>query len=261
MQFIPNIEYPENEKPQLVLLENLFREWHKHFSDPNSKLGDQVANGMVFDGFYPHYFSQKKRILFIGWEPVDIEGCNYIDLLFQAYRKGKRIGDRHLNQSAFHYRMIYIAHGILNEMPDWQAIQSASEIGDTFGEPNGLSFAYMNISKLSNEVWQANHDSINTAFQLSTQPRNFIQEEVAILNPDIVITMCKTKKDKINSLGSLTPIKSWDEVDSYWLQSGKKRCLLINAWHFSAHKSDIENFYVPICEAIRHSEVTGDVKI
>ena len=69
MEYLPkNISYPDNEKPNLALLENLFREWHQHFANNSSALEKHVADDMVFDGFYPHYFSQKKRVLFIGRE-------------------------------------------------------------------------------------------------------------------------------------------------------------------------------------------------
>jgi hypothetical protein len=256
MQFKPTIEYPEDEKIKLDLLENLFREWHQHFANNGLTPKSHVASGIVVDGFYPHYFNQKKKILFIGWEPVDIPGCHYIDILYKCYRETKRIGDRHLNQSQFHYLMMYVAYGILNGMPTWQAIPCASKIGDTFGCPDGLSFAFMNISKLSNEIWQANHRIINTAHALSTQPRNFIQQEVAILEPHIVITMCRTKKDKIASLGQLTPIHASKQAESYWLDSGNHRSLLINTWHFSAHKTNIDSFYTPICDEIRRSEAS-----
>jgi len=255
MQYQPSISYPDNEKPKLDLLENLFRDWHQHFANTDSTTGKHLADDMVFDGFYPHYYSQRKRLLFVGWESVDIAGSHYIDILHRCYRETKRIGDRHLNQSAFHYRMFYAAYGILNGMPSWQEIPPADKIGDTFGEPDGLSFAFMNISKLSNQKgWPADHGAIDAACALSTQPRNFIQEEVAILEPQVVISMTKRRGDKIASLGQLTSIHVSDQAHSYWLVSGGHRSLLINTWHFSAHKPDIEGFYAPICDEIRRSE-------
>lgn len=150
--------------------------------------------------------------------------------------------------------MLRIAYGILKGMPAWEDIPRASTIGDTFGDSDGLSFAYMNISKLNNERWQANHGVINAAYALSTKPRNFIQEEIAILEPHIVIAM--NLGDKISSLGELTPIHASDQAESYWLDNSTHHSLLINTWHFSAHKPHIEGFYVPICDAIRRSEAT-----
>jgi hypothetical protein len=216
---------------------------------------------MVFDGFYPHYFSQKKRILFIGRESRQISGFNNMDVLYEAYRKGKHIGDRHLNQDKFHYRMIYVAYGIMNGMPLWQDIPTASEIGDTFGEANGLSFAFMNISKLSNESDESSADwgVINAAYALSTQGRNFIQEQVAILEPNIIITMNLIDKleDSLASLGKWTPIYASHPANSFWLDSGGHRSLLIDTWHFSNwKKDDIADYYAPICDAIQRSEAS-----
>jgi hypothetical protein len=254
MQFRPTIEYPESEKPSLDLLENLFRDWHQHFASNNSGLEKHVADGMVFDGFYPYYFSQKQRILFVGREALDIAGLNYLDTLYKCYRIEKMVGEQPLNQNKFHARMMYIAYGIMNGYPAWPAIPSATKIGDTFGTEGGLSFAFMNISKLSNESggWSADWSLIDRAYRLSTEGRNFIQEELAILRPHIVITM--NLGDKTGSLGRLTKIHASENATSSWLDTGDHRALLVDAWHFSAPgKNDIAHYYEPICDALRRS--------
>lgn len=256
MKYLPEtLSYPDNEKPKLALLENLFRDWHQHFADNGSELVKHVADDMVFEGFYPYYFSQKKRVLFIGKESRQISGYNYIDMLSNAYRKGKHIGDQHLNRNKFHSRMLYIAYGIMNGMPKWQDIPYAGEIGDTFGDANGLSFAFMNISKLSNEGqhFASDQDAINIAHALSTKDRNFIQDQIAIMEPSIIITM--KLEDKISSLGQLTPIDASSDAKSFWLDTRGHRSLLINTSHFSYwRKSDIAGYYTPICDAIRRIE-------
>jgi len=260
MNFLPKIDYPDNEKPKLASLENLFREWHQHFTSTGLALEKHRADDMVFDGFYPHYFSQKKRILFIGREARGISGDNYIDVLYPVYRGEKKQWS--LNASKFHSRMFYIAYGILNGMPEWKDIPYATKIGDTFGTASGLSFAFMNISKLSNdsERWQSDWGVINAAHSLSTQGRSYNLEEVAILEPDIVITM--GLKEKIVSLGKLTPIHASDLARFFWLDSGGHRSLLIDTkFHFSAFtKNDVSDFYTPICDGLRHSEMIAIVE-
>jgi len=256
VQYLPNTPYPDSEKPKLALLENLFSEWFLYFANNNSVLKKHVADDLVADGFYPHYFHQKRRILFVGREARDISGFNYIDVLYPAYRETKRIGSQPLNINKFHSRMLYIAYGVMNGMPEWKDIPYASEIGDTFGGANGLSFAFMNLSKLSNDGdrWQADWDVINAAHELSTRSRNFNQEQLAILEPHIVITM--NLGDRIASLGQLTPIHSSDLARSFWLDSGGHRSLLIDTWHFSApYKDDIKDYYEPICHAIHLSGI------
>jgi len=259
MQLIPKIAYPDDEKPKLVLLENLFRDWHQHFANPGSGLDREVADGMVFDGFYPHYFRQNKRILFIGREALEIADLNYLEVLYECYRgKEKRIGNQPLNKHKFHARMIHIAYGIVHDKPLWQDIPYASEIGDTFGMPSGLSFAFMNISKLSNESggWAADWGLINTAFRLSTEGRNFIQEEIAILDPHIIITM--GLGDKITALGRLTNIHASEKAKTYWLDHSGRRALLIDTWHFSApRKKAVTDYHDPIRDAIQRSEAAG----
>ncbi len=255
MQYLPTVSYPENEKPKLSLLDQLFRDWHAHFANPGSGLEKHVADGMVFDGFYPHYFSQKRRLLFIGREALEIANFHYLDVLHECYRsKEKRIGNQTLNKHKFHARMIHIAYGIVNEQPEWEAIPYASEISDTFATPSGLSFAFMNISKLSNESggWAADWGLINSAYRLSTESRNFIREEIAILEPHIIITM--GLGDKIASFGHLSKIQTSEKATAFWLDCNGHRSLLIDTWHFSApRKKAISDYYVPICDAIRRS--------
>jgi hypothetical protein len=256
MHFRPNISYPDSENQKIDSLEKLFRDWHQHFAANSLLLGKHAADEMVWDGFYPHYTSQKKRILFVGRESRDITGCHNTNVLFEAYRsKDKSIGGQHLDNNNFHSRMIYIAYGIMNGMPLWQDIPYASEIVDTFGEAGGLSFAFMNISKLSNESehFASDFDAINASYAVSTQGRNFIQEEVAILKPHIVITM--NLEDKIHALGQLTELHRSGETEAYRLICGDQHSLLINTWHFAAwNKNAIKCFYNPICDAIRRFE-------
>jgi hypothetical protein len=214
---------------------------------------------MVFDGFYPNYFSQKKRVLFIGRETRDMAESNYIEVLLNEYRTRKRIGNQLLDNHKFHSRMIYIAYGILNDDLEWQKIPYASEIGDTFGTKSGLSFAFMNISKLSNEGenWPSNWDTINTSVRLSTEGRNFIQEEIAILEPDIIIAM--NLKEKYNLLGDrIDWVPETEGLYSGWLDSCGHRSLLIDSWHFSAPGMDsIKDYYVPSGTAIKRREAAN----
>lgn len=268
MQYRPGIRYPENEEPKVLLLETLFRDWHQHFATPGSGLDKEVADSMVFDGFCPYYLTQKRQILFIGREARDIGDRNYIDMMYRTYRGTQMIGTKkHLDDSPFHRRMLQIAYGIVNGMVAWQDIPKASEIGRTLGDAHGLSFAFMNISKLPNESEtsdKADWPAINAAYALSTRPRNFINEEIAILEPNIVITMNLVDhlEDELESLGKWTSeiyprqAKGKTKAKAYWLEIAGRRSLVIDTWHFSAYagKNDEMDFYIPICEAIRCSE-------
>jgi hypothetical protein len=267
MKYAPGLSYPPDEGPKIQLLEDLFCEWHEHFASNGSVLEPgHSAEDMAFDGFYPHYFSQKKRILFIGWEPLGVSGNNSIDVIHEAYHETKTISGRPLNNDNFHSRMLRIAYGIMNGMPKWEEIPSANEIGDTVGVEQGLSFASMNISKLSNDSGSsnANWPAIESAYELSIhgpKGRIFIRDEVAILKPEIIITMnlIAHLEDGLNSLGSgeflyQDPAK---KATSYLQNIDAHRCLLIDTYHFSARGMDDElGFYSPICDAIRHAETS-----
>lgn len=259
MQFLPQTTpYPEHENAKLASLENLFHEWHQHVAENSTAPGENEADEMVSDGFYPHYFSQKKRILFIGREARGLAGHSYIDKLYQSYHDDKHVGNQHINRSKFHSRMIRITHGIMNDLPEWEGIPHASTIGDTFGAVNGLSFAFMNISKFSNEgeSWNSDWAAINTFHGVSTHKRNFNREQVAILEPHIIITM--NLGEKINVLGELTPLHASEHAKSFLLDINGQRSLLIDTWHFSApRKSADAHYYIPICDAIRRSDLSA----
>ncbi len=249
--------YPIEELPVLDQLEALFHDWRECCANLPDTLVSAQSENMVFDGFYPYYFRQSIRILFVGREARGIEGCNYLDVLFHAYREAK-IGNRHLNFDAFHSRKLHIAWGLLNGMPDWETIPWASEIGKSFGSEAGISFAFMNISKLSNEKdqWVSDWEMIKASHDAATTvARNFITEEVALLKPTIVITM--NLGDRLKSLGNMELIERTPNVTSYWLDSDGHRSLMLDCYHFSAPgKSHVASYYAPICKAVSSAHGT-----
>ena len=149
--------------------------------------------------------------------------------------------------------MLYITYGILHDMPKWEDIPYASDICDSFGEidQESISYAFMNFSKFANndDNWTADWPIIEQSHQISTQGRNFLEEEICILEPEIVITMNLEAKH-LASLGKLTPLEVNNMPHVYWLATGKNKTLLINTFHFSSWKNPIINMYNPICEAI-----------
>jgi len=235
---------------------SLFRDWHESYAASADPKIRGSADEMVFDGFYPFYFSQPLRILFIGRESRGIKGCNYLEVLHDAYSNSQTIGDRSLNFDAFHSRKLSIAWGLLNGMPAWPDIPYATEIGDTFATSSGISFAFMNLSKLSNEGdrWQSDWATIGASQGASTRGRNFIREQVSLLAPNIIIAM--NLKERLGSLGTLEVIEHTPDVNSYWLDSDGHRSLLLDTWHFALPgKNSITWFYEPICEAARRSGI------
>lgn len=257
VEFIPkNIVYPDNEKKKLNELEVLFQEWYKNIldKDPNN------AKRVVFDGFYPYYFSQKIRILYIGRESLGLKGENYISSLFKAY-KNKKIGDTGINKYKFHCRMFYITYGIISSIDNWEKGQKyfewkdipyASQLIETFATEEGFSFAFINISKFSNESghYKADWESINRSLELSISGNdNFVKKEIEILDPQIIVSM-NLGKEILKSLG-WTLINESENVNTYQKEnSNDDRVILLDAFHFSANKSGEYNFYIPIISIV-----------
>lgn len=244
-------EYPESEFEKLSRINSLMQEWKSSLSKEEQEL-------FVPDGFYPFYFSKKPRILFMAKEATGMQGLSYIDTLFECYKDYKLIGEKHINQYRFHARMMYMAYGILNNestLEDFQATPPAAKIGDTFGTKDGVSFAFMNISKSSNEDGTyANKKLIETSWN---HGKDFIKREIEILDPDVIISANVADKI-IGILGEpkvLKRIGGGEECDvcAQTIKANGKDILLLDCWHFSniKHKKDFENFYNPVCEFLK----------
>jgi hypothetical protein len=149
-------DYSVEEQAVLRQLVTLFKEWHAAFKRLADESGQIVGvggasyrpDGVSFDGFFPGYLNQRKRVLFIGKESRTLCGSNYIEEIYEAY-KVNRIGKLTLNQYAFHRRMFKIAYSIQHRETSFEKIPPASELIDSFGTEK-LSYALMNISKFSN---------------------------------------------------------------------------------------------------------------
>lgn len=254
MDFIPQtIKYPDSEKAKLNELSDLFERWYQTFRNKEFPK-DNTAADLGFDGFYPYYFSQKKRILFIGRESLGLMGRNYISVLYNAYKNRKCIGDTPINKSYFHKRLFYIAYAILNSFPGWNTIPFADKLADTFATAEGISFAFMNISKFSNESdnWNADWELINSSYEESiSNGNNLIKDEMNILEPEIIITM--NLGHRISSFGELQELEKNQRINVYELTlNNRKKILLLDTFHFSSKwKRDERDFYLPVKDAIR----------
>lgn len=244
------ISYPDFEQGKLGQINALMDEWKSALPEEEQKL-------FVPDGFYPYYFSKKPRILFVAKESTGMLGFAYTDTLFDCYRNEKRIGEKNINQYRFHARMMYMAYGILNKESTFEEFQStppASKIGDTFGTEDGVSFAFMNISKSSNKNGTyADEKLIANSY---ARGKEFIKREIELLEPDVIISANVT--DKITNIfgepNVLARIGGGDgeecDVCAQTIKVNGNDTLLLDCWHFSSvnGKKDFEQFYHPVCE-------------
>lgn len=234
-------------------ISSLLSEWKKIVCTelPSSEL-------FVEDGFYPFYTQQPVKILFIGREALEMVGLNYIDVLFDAY-KNKIVGEKPLDEYKFHRLLFYIAYGIIHRETDWKKIPYASELADNFGTQNGISFAFMNLSKFSNEsgFWEADNLLIDSFLQKSQKAKeNLFNKEIELLSPDLIFTM--NLEGRINFLGEITERKNGNDVDFMKLKVGSNQIPLLNTWHFaSPNKSEYQNYYKPIVKTLQKLGLFG----
>lgn len=250
--------YPYSELELKNNINRLQEEWLQHIINvcEIEELKEMIPELFVFDGFYPQYTQQRIKILFIGRESLEIGGRNYIETLFDAYHN-KSIGvnpPRPLNQDKFHSTMLYLAYALQHKIYDWFQLPYATEFVDDFGKENGISFAFMNISKFSNESgnWPADNNLINTFIELSMKNKgDYFSKEIDLLNPDIIIGM--NLKENMKCLGFFSDFKYYgDDVCFQTLTTtSNKQYNYIDSWHFSAPgKSPNRDIFSPIINSI-----------
>lgn len=247
--------YTSSEHDLLIKLGALFEEWnnvYKEYQKGKSEL--QNYEMIVPDGFYPNYLFQKPKILFIGRESYTIEGCNYIDLFIDHYLAG-RTGYNNckpINKDKFHKLLIQVAYGLIYGK-DWDNTPYAADIchkGNIFEK---VSFAFMNLSKLSNNLdgqnttntnWSLFDHAVNMSLNCG---RNFILDEIKLLDPDLIITMNLGRHRLKKVFGKMLEFEDndWRKYKVKFPEKDKK-CLLIDSWHFSSTKKDKEEIHDPI---------------
>jgi hypothetical protein len=229
-------------------LDKLFDEWEVAAA-ACPEIPAEIKECFVRDGFYPGYLNQKCKVLFVARESLSVEG-DYIKEVFDAY-KSKRIGGKNINQYQFHALMMYIAYALNNNCFDWNSIPWAEKLCETFGTPDGLSFAFMNLSKFSNwseSNWQSNWNLINSSLKVSGND-SFIKQEIELLDPDVIITM--NLDGNLSYLGEMRKVLNTTDINKYAYKVNGKEIPLYDMWHFSApSKSPRGNYLEPLSKLV-----------
>ena len=223
--------YTQDEQILLIQLSNLFSNWHKTLQCNAETCSLEIS----YDGFYPGYLQQPTKLLFIGRENLELGDNNYLEVLYEAI-KDNVIGGKSLNRSRFHRRILYLTYALKYGIKDFRnGIPYADEISPLFG--SDISYAFMNVSKFSNNsgYWAANWALISKFVELSTGPKNYIAEEIALLDPDIIITM--NLAFYFDKIGTFSPVEGEHTLRSggkpYELILNQKRVLVLDVYHFS----------------------------
>lgn len=257
-------EYSDFEKQKNKELESLFSDWIKQLSknktpiDNGKKRKKTSAACFAKDGFFPGYFDENNlRVCFIGRETRNISGYDFRDTT-------KEFFDDPDPKNSWWRRILKIMYGIQNngeiEFEKLNTIDILNEMYDS----NKYGFAVINISKFSNDHpnnWESNTNLIDRFLKDSElDKRNFFNEELEILSPDVIITanlwnglikeeylnLCLPPEKFINEK------KLKDNVAIYYeFNLNCKKIDFIDLYHFSTPgKSDKDCYYNPVMKVL-----------
>jgi hypothetical protein len=255
----------EIQKRQQIV--SLMSDWqdeiaHKYKNEPDEEYweGENPLSYFIADGFFPGYYSQKTKVVFIERETrfMDEYG-DWVQHMIKSFKN-----NNNHNQKSFTRHLLYIVQGIKNDgRYKFENLEEANDYAKEIVDTNDYGFAFMNMSKYTNctQSFKADYDFINQFLEDSNlENRNYFREEIEILSPDVIITgnlwnggieqkyldLCfgKVEWEKINN-----DIDSKVNVSNIVVNS--KSVKILNAYHLAdySHK-DKEDFYDPIMEII-----------
>ncbi|MDR1252914.1 MAG: hypothetical protein LBK62_12260 [Treponema sp.] len=254
--------YPIDELPQKRRLDGLMADWKKQLAPYRVFFRDDgklypAETFFASDGFLPCYFHQNRKVLFIARETRYIAGQDNIEVILKKCRDNPQ----GIGMEPVLRRMLFLAYGIqTNGTVPFENID-AQQLCTLVATTGGFSFAFMELSKYSNENddgGKADTELMALFFEHSDlQKRNFIQEELALLDPDLVITM-NLWDGKIDAgilrlaLGD-TPFIDCPHPSAArrTITINGRRVPLIDLYHFSARKSDRDDFYRPVMDIVQ----------
>lgn len=242
-----------------------FKELESEYKECKKKLDDEIkatfVNNICFDGHYPCYFEQPKRVLIIGKESRGFsDGGDYIKNMLEAFHKRTVYSSNDIDKRDFERRCLKFSYGLIKKERDFSKIPKASEICDTFGTENGISFAFLNISKISNNTEDSETDYIRVESYLTLtneEENHFIRKQIEYEQPDIILTnyLSKNGRCDLKYISSNFYLKKkYDNLcDKYIAKICDRNVPVLELYHFSGHKgeeNDISYFWDPIVEAL-----------
>ena len=155
---------------------------------PDDGVEYKTRDLLNLDGFYPGYFKSSPKVLFIDKESRDVAGQDRMETDLE-YLKSNNINGMWYPKWQ---KIFYIIYGIGKKgtMP-FNDIPVADEIKNKCFKDNSFPFAFINIIKYSNDSIRLKSDAIliNRFLEdAELDRRNFIMEQISILDPDMIIT-------------------------------------------------------------------------
>ena len=227
--------YPKDELEKRRQIEELQQRWEL----------DKRNENFVRDGFYPYYFHQPVRVLFIGRESYGMGGCDYLLTHYEVYR-----GDLSFNRRAFHRRIFYMLHAVLEGYEKWDEVPTAHDYARDFASDRHVSFAFMNISKISNET---NKTATQWGVLRSFVERSSreIRQEIELLDPELIITANLTLCDILDEI-KVVHCAEDNVLDVHTAKLNGRIIPIFNTYHWSyPGVKDRRAFYECIRDAWR----------
>ncbi|MDR1316123.1 MAG: hypothetical protein LBK13_04540 [Spirochaetales bacterium] len=248
--------FPADEKKKRKDINLLMKEWKKEVSKSKRLFrGDgKLYSGheyFVADGFFPNYYKQTPRILFIGREARYISGSDLIDIVLNLFKENK------VQSVTFWRRILYMLYGIKHKgKKRFKNIPDANTIAAQMVESNNYGLAIMNISKYSNDCDDgaaADTELINGFLQDShLNKRNYFKEELTLLEPDIIITANlwarKINYEYLDNIfGEKELINKYsNKANLFSINFNNKKIKIIDTYHFSGPGIKDEDYYLPV---------------
>ena len=263
IRYLSEIKLSETETEKRKELLELMNKWRDSLADK------EFVDWFYTDGFFPNYYNQKHKVLFIGWEARnittggdDVINGDYIGTSLGWLKKDKQ-GDHSFWGRIVRMMQLFKSEG----RKEFEQLKSANDYVIEMFEKNDFGFALMNISKYSNDVKrEADWYSINKFLEDSQLDKhNYFQKEIKILDPDYIITFNLLEniniKDKYLKLCFGEREQPKDEYPKNGSPDGKlfeiylygKKVKLADIYHPSAPQSvkpSKECFYMPIKELL-----------
>jgi hypothetical protein len=254
--------YTPDELPKKYRLDCLMADWRKQIAPHRVLFRDDgkmypAESFFASDGFLPYYFRQSRKVLFIGRETRYIAGQDNIEVILKKCKENPG----GIGMEPVLRRMLLLAYGIQNGgMLPFEKI-NVQKLCALAATAKGFSFAFMELSKYSNENddgGTADSELMSSFFEHSDlQKRNFVREELSLLDPDLVITM-NLWDGKIESGLLRLALGDAPFIDCPHPGAARRTIVingnavpLIDLYHFSARKNDNADFYKPVMQIIR----------
>jgi hypothetical protein len=248
-------------------INSLMRDWKKTIRSKKIKFAGikkyyPAIEHFSSDGFYTKYYSKKTKVLFIGREDRWAATEKYYDIIALIMDRFFPKNHDH-NKHPLTRHILYIVQGIKNRGKlKFKELESAYVIAKKMDKTKDYGYASMNISKYSNSSPKgiiADINLINSFLEHSNLKKtDFFQKELAILDPDVIITgnllnweiepeyldLCfGEKRKKIDEIPGKAILY---EIEI----SNKKRKLIDLKYAFPSRKSDKQYFYDPIMKLL-----------